>query len=120
MLRERKFALNRLFDKGNLQPISSAAASRGSKGKGKSSMSKRGILEKYDVDLALKKKKGLEDDEGEEMDENQLSAVCELTFLPALWTRADHSFCRLESDQERRQPAGDGTCRHLRTQPARM
>lgn len=81
MLRERKFALNRLFDKTNLQPIlgASGAAATVSKGKGKqatSKQSKRAMLERYDAG-ALKKRGSEEEPEEEEMTELQLNMVCE-------------------------------------------
>lgn len=81
MLRERKFALNRLFDKTNLQPIAAAAsASTVAKGKGKaaqgsSSQSKRSMLERYDA--GAKMRGSSEEQEEEELSEIQLNMVCE-------------------------------------------
>lgn len=86
MLRERKTALNRLFDKTSLQPVALPEVKLGSsKGKGKAkdqsgTQSRRGMLEKYDGGAAMKKKgssQGEEDEEGEEMSEMQLNMVCE-------------------------------------------
>jgi DNA repair protein RAD5 len=86
MLRQRKAALNRLFDKTGLQPVALGKDPVGKDGKGKgkgkagSSQSRRGLLEKYDAGKARKKspKSGEgEDEEGEEMSEMQLNMVCE-------------------------------------------
>jgi hypothetical protein len=70
MLRERKAALNRLFDKANLQPGTPSATRTGTGGS-----SKRSLVEKYDAAVLSKKKAG-EEEEGEEMNENQLNLVC--------------------------------------------
>jgi DNA repair protein RAD5 len=80
LLRERKFALNRLFDKISLHPVvaASGAASAAPKNKGKqaaSKQSKRAMLERYDAG-ALRKRASSEEHEEEEMSEIQLNMVC--------------------------------------------
>lgn len=86
MLRQRKAALNRLFDKTGLQPVALGKDPVG-KGKGKakagSSQSKRGLLERYDAGAREKSPKSGEgeEEEGEEMSEMQLNMVCELVFI---------------------------------------
>lgn len=87
MLRERKVALNRLFDKISLQPVTRAEILK-SKGKGEapsSSQSKRGMLERYD---AVRKKAAAvnEEDEEPELSEIQLNMVCKFKgfFLESL------------------------------------
>jgi DNA repair protein RAD5 len=82
ILRERKSALNRLFDKTNLHPLEPPNA----KGKNRksSSQSKRSILESYDAGALKKKGKGEEEDgdeEGEEMSEMQLNMVCQWSSI---------------------------------------
>lgn len=86
MLRERKSALNRLFDKTNLQPVVVAEAVKTASGKGKGkgkdaaggTQSKRSMLERYDASSAMKKKDSDQGDEdGEEMSAMQLNMVCE-------------------------------------------
>ena len=93
LLRERKVALNRLFDKTNLHPIvaASGAAATFAKGKGKqaaSSQSKRAMLERYDAGAAMKCGSS-EEHEEEEMSEIQLNMVCECTVSCLLGPRAD-------------------------------
>lgn len=81
MIRERKVALNRLFDKTNLQPVHESGPS-GTK-------SKRELVEKYDADELRKKKRANSvvtavveegdgvgmDGDGEVIDENALNLV---------------------------------------------
>ncbi|KAI5480346.1 hypothetical protein MNV49_000921 [Pseudohyphozyma bogoriensis] len=66
-LREKRAALNKLFDKTNLQPV--VSDEKGKKGKGKTGVSKRTILEKYSGALMGK------GEEEEEMDDNTLNMV---------------------------------------------
>ncbi|ORY91570.1 SNF2 family N-terminal domain-domain-containing protein [Leucosporidium creatinivorum] len=86
MLRQRKSALNRLFDKTGLQPVAvgkdSGVKDVKGKGKGKASgpggtQSKRALLERYDAGGRKKSPKSGEgeDDESEEMSEMQLNMV---------------------------------------------
>ncbi|SGY79936.1 BQ5605_C008g05254 [Microbotryum silenes-dioicae] len=85
-LRQRKLALNKLFDKIDLQPF--VRAQTGSrKGKGKaggvsSSPSKRAMLENYDAKLAGK-------DTGDEDEEEMSTALCDLqSAIAAVYKKA--------------------------------
>lgn len=108
LLRERKSALNKLFDKTNLQPVLDGMGN-GREGTNQlgptSSQSKRAMLEK------MEKKKaggvGEEEEEEDEMSEIQLNLVCaslpELLVVPlsALTNLLDLD--RFKGDQERRE-----------------
>ncbi|GAA5974575.1 hypothetical protein JCM5350_001200 [Sporobolomyces pararoseus] len=79
LLRERKTALNKLFDKTNLQPINTNHDSTGGGGAPTSSQSKRTLLEKMEKKKREKNENNNGDDEEEEeedeMDEIQLNLV---------------------------------------------
>lgn len=80
-MRERKMALNRLFDAIALQPVVTASGAGGTK----PTQSKRGMLESYEATQLKKKKKKAkggeeepeEDDEADALNSMQLNMVCE-------------------------------------------
>lgn len=110
VMRERKKALNILFDKADLQPYQHDSALP------TGSQSKRIMLDR------MEKRTGVGDeDEEDEMSEIQLNLVCAFACFVALSPDLmSKSTCRFESDQERREPARARPAGHFRAEPAAM